>query len=62
MTLNDAKEYVCVRVQIVKVKKKFIGYTDEVLGSTTLIPNEVKEAEIIFKRIQKMFEKEGVII
>ena len=60
--LNDAKEFVCVRVQIVRVKKRFIGYSDKTLGYITLIPNTEKKAEEIFKKIQRMFKKEGVTL
>ena len=62
--LNTEKEYVCVRVQIVKVKKYpfILGYRDVILGNTILIPNTVKDAEVIFNRIKRMFHKEGVIV
>ncbi|GAH33783.1 unnamed protein product [marine sediment metagenome] len=57
---NTSKEYVCVRVQIVRVRKRLFGLKDEVLGFTTVIPNTPKQAERIFKEIQKGFRKYGV--
>lgn len=62
MSENTDKEYVCVRVQVVKVKKGFFGYKDQILGFSTVIPNTVKESEILFKKIQRMFKKYGVEI
>jgi len=62
MVENTPLEYICVRVQIVKVKKRFLGYKDEVLAFTTVIPNTVKESEILFKKIQRMCKKYGVDI
>jgi len=62
MNENTDKEYVCVRVQVVKVKKGLFGYKDQILGFSTVIPNTVKESEILFKKIQRMFKKYGVNI
>ena len=59
---NTEKEYICVRVQIVKVKKGFFRYKDEILGFSTVIPNTVKESVLLFKKIQRMFKKYGVDI
>lgn len=58
--MNSEKEYVCVRVQIVRVKKGMFGYNDKILGATTVIPDTVKHAEVIFNRVKRMFSKEGV--
>ena len=62
--LNTELEYVCVRVQIVKVKKYpfILGYRDVILGNTILIPNTVKDAELMFNKIKRMFHKEGVAL
>ena len=60
MNENSAKEYVCVRVQIVRVKKGLIGHRDKILGFTTVIPNTEKEAIRIFKETQRRFSKYGV--
>ena len=57
---NTKKEYICVRVQIVTVKKGLFGYSDKILGFTTVIPNTEKEAITIFKEIQRRFSKYGV--
>ena len=62
MNENTEKEYVCVRVQIVKVKKGIFRLYDEVLGYTTVIPDTPKQAERIFKEIQRGFKKYGVEI
>lgn len=59
---NTAKEYVCVRVQIVKVKKGLFRHYDEILGFTTVIPDTPKQSERIFREIQRMFKKYGVEI
>ncbi len=60
MNENTANEYVCVRVQIVKVKKGLFGLNDKVLGFTVVIPDTPKIAEKIFKEIQNRFKQYGV--
>ena len=57
---NTDKEYVCVRVQIVLVKKFRIITKEKTLGFTTYIPNTDLEAVNMFKKIQKMLERKGV--
>ena len=58
--VNTDKEYVCVRVQIVRVKKGLFKRYDKILGFITVIPNTEKEAIKIFKETQRRFRKYGV--
>ena len=62
MNENTSDEYVCVRVQIVRVKKGWFGLKDTVLGFTTVIPNTPKLAEKIFRETQTRLRKYGVTI
>lgn len=55
--VNTEKEYVCVRVQIVRVKKGLFRRYDKILGFTTVIPSTEKEAIKIFKETQRRFRK-----
>ncbi len=62
MNENTPDEYICVRVQIVKVKKSLFGHRDKILGFITVIPDTEKEAIEIFKETQRRFKKYGVVI
>lgn len=59
---NTPTEYVVVRVQIVHVKKGWLGFKDKELSSAMAIPNKPKEAADLFNKIGVMIRKYGVTI
>jgi len=59
-TENTSQEYVAVRMQVVRVKKRFLGYKDTILGSTTVIPDTVEQAIHLGKKIKKLMSQYGL--
>jgi len=59
---QTAKEYLAVRVQIVHVKKGWLGFKDKELSSLSAIANTPEEAVEFFSRIWKMADEYGVSI
>ena len=56
-TDQNAKQYLCVRVQIVEVKKGLFGFKDNEYSSRTFIPNMRKDAYEIFDKFDKLGKK-----
>lgn len=59
---NTPTEYLVVRVQIVHVKKRFLGFKDKELSMHTAIPNKPNEAIELFNKISAIMGKYGVSI
>ncbi len=56
-TDQSANQYLCVRIQIVEVKKGLFGFKDNEYGTRTFIPNMRKDAYEIFDKFDKLGKK-----
>ncbi len=54
--------YISVRLQIVHVKKRFIGFKDNRLGGISVICNNTRDAIRLYKRLESICKKYGVEI
>ena len=51
---QEADQYLCIRVQLVEVKKGLFGFKDNVYSHRTYLPNMRKEAYDIYEEIDKL--------
>jgi len=57
---NIPKEYVCVRVYLVHVKKGIFGYRDNILSVRSVIPNTVEDSIEILRKIDNIMKQYGI--
>jgi len=54
--IQDAKNYICIRVQLIRVKKTWLGYKDEIISCKTVIPDTEKLTIKLYKKLIQLFE------
>jgi hypothetical protein len=55
--IQDSKNYLCIRIQLIRVKRGWLGISDEILAFNIVTPDTEKLTLKVYKKLIHVFER-----